>query len=117
MNLVDCTHSINSTLHTNLSKQQSIKLSEQFSLISNFWHTTTRAVRLLCDADARAGRGFPHVSPGSRHTAPGAAKKGCAQLAATKAACIKLFPEIHEEPRTAHNADRKIHSVTAKQLN
>lgn len=74
-------------------------------------------MRLLCDADARAGRGFPHVSPGSRHTAPGAAKKGCAQLAATKAACIKLFPEIHEEPRTAHNADRKIHSVTAKQLN
>lgn len=58
-------------------------------------------------------------SPGNRHTAPEKKKKkkGCAQLAATKVASIKLFPEIHEEPRTAHNADRKIHNVRAKQLN
>lgn len=42
-------------------------------------------------------------------------QKKAAQLAATKVASIKLFPEIHEEPRTAHNADRKIHNVTAKQ--
>lgn len=72
---------------------------------------------LLRDVDARVGCDFPPVSPGNRHTAPGAAKKACAQFAATKVASIKLFPEIHEEPRTAHNADRKRHNVTAKQLN
>lgn len=71
---------------------------------------------LLCGMDARVGCDFPQ-SAQVTDTQLQQKKKGCAQLAATKVASIKLFPEIHEEPRTAHNADRKIHSVTAKQLN
>lgn len=57
-----------------------------------------------------------HTVPGNRNTAPVTVKKSYIQITAIKLACIKIFTEIHDEPRTAYHSDRKIQNVTAKQL-